>query len=322
MPTKKGQNVCCTCGFTGELAQSGQCATCQQAGKRIIINELLCYANHHIDKSSAQAIWDAISNFYHPDEIKSAKSILWAVYSDILPDTHARRDSVVRPAHEKEVWDIIEAVTKVTEMSDIENGEPFIFVSCDLNRLPNHAPEEIDIASVLQKLIDREKKTVTMEKVVEKNTESITTLFNIQFQPNSYVGAAKREVPCPSSPMSQINMPTSPQNISAAPPVSIPDSNMQQTQQQQSVLVSTAGPPIQRTNGGARVVRDPNQPPSDTLKQNHMVVAYFPWYFTRRPAWKPRPRRGSGFHAGSPSEVSWKICNNKCGFVFIPRLYP
>ena len=59
-----------------------------------------------------------------------------------------------------------------------------------------------------------------------------------------------------------------------------------------------------------------------SLKQNRMVVAYFPWYFTRRPAWKPRPRRGSGFHAGSPSEVSWKICNNKCGFVFIPRLYP
>ena len=60
----------------------------------------------------------------------------------------------------------------------------------------------------------------------------------------------------------------------------------------------------------------------EVLKQNHMVVAYFPWYFTRRPAWKPRPQRGSGFHAGSPSEVSWKICNNKCGFVFIPRLYP
>ena len=58
------------------------------------------------------------------------------------------------------------------------------------------------------------------------------------------------------------------------------------------------------------------------LKQNHMAVAYFPWYFTRRSAWKPRPRRGSGFHAGSASEVSWKICNNKCGFVFIPRLYP
>ena len=54
------------------------------------------------------------------------------------------------------------------------------------------------------------------------------------------------------------------------------------------------------------------------LKQNRMVFAYFLWYFTRRPAWKPRPRRGSGFHAGSPSEVSWKICNNKCGFCFYP----
>ena len=52
-----------------------------------------------------------------------------------------------------------------------------------------------------------------------------------------------------------------------------------------------------------------------------MVVAYFPWYFMRRPAWKPRPRGGSGFHAGSPSEVSWKICNNKCGFAFVPRLW-
>ena len=74
---------------------------------------------------------------------------------------------MARPAHEKEVWDIIEAVTKITEMSDIENGEPFMFVSCDLTRLPNHAPGEINIASVLQRLIDIKKKTVTMEKVVE-----------------------------------------------------------------------------------------------------------------------------------------------------------
>ena len=28
-----------------------------------------------------------------------------------------------------------------------------------------------------------------------------------------------------------------------------------------------------------------------------MVVAYFPWYFTRRPAWKPRPRSRVVGHA-------------------------
>ena len=53
------------------------------------------------------------------------------------------------------------------------------------------------------------------------------------------------------------------------------------------------------------------------LKQNHMVVEYFPSYFTRRRVWKPRPRRESGFNAGSPSEVTRKTFNHICGFVFI-----
>ena len=50
------------------------------------------------------------------------------------------------------------------------------------------------------------------------------------------------------------------------------------------------------------------------IKQNHMIVTYFPWHFARRPPLKPRPRRGSGFHAGSLSEVTWRICNNKLCF--------
>ena len=56
------------------------------------------------------------------------------------------------------------------------------------------------------------------------------------------------------------------------------------------------------------------------MKQNQIVVKYIPLYFTRRPAWKTRP--AGGFHVGSPSEVIWKIFNYKCGFVFIPRLFP
>ena len=115
---------------------------------------------------------------------------------------------------------------------------------------------------------------------------------------------------------------------------------------QEIYLIVGVLPAKHMIHGYFEVVRQPRGPPASTyipgycrnniinkwiiwtsyciriLKQNHMVVAYFPWYFTRRPAWKPRPRRGSGFHAGSPSEVSWKICNNKCGFVFIPHLYP
>ena len=61
------------------------------------------------------------------------------------------------------------------------------------------------------------------------------------------------------------------------------------------------------------------------IKQNHMAVAYFPWYFTRRPAWKPRPRRGSGFHASGswfPCWVAeWSIMENmqqQMWFCFYP----
>ena len=61
---------------------------------------------------------------------------------------------------------------------------------------------------------------------------------------------------------------------------------------------------------------------NEIVKQHHMVVEYFLCYFTRHSAWKPWPRKGSGFHAGSPSEVTRKIFNCKCGFVFIPHLCP
>ena len=43
--------------------------------------------------------------------------------------------------------------------------------------------------------------------------------------------------------------------------------------------------------------------------QNRMIDEYFPRHFTKRPAWEPRPLRGNGVHAGSPSEVTRKVYN-------------
>ena len=50
--------------------------------------------------------------FYHPDDIKTAKTLLCGVDSDILPETHDRRDSYVGAAHEKETSEIIDAMLK------------------------------------------------------------------------------------------------------------------------------------------------------------------------------------------------------------------
>ena len=155
MSSRRATRQCCTCDFTGVLSQRGQCEPCAEAGKRIIVNELLCYTNHSLDRSSVQAIWDAIIIFCHPDEIKAAKTLLWGVYTDILPETHDGRDSYVRAAHEKETSEIIDAMLKISELTD---DEQFQFAALNLTRIPNHAPEEINIAFVLQRLIEIEKK--------------------------------------------------------------------------------------------------------------------------------------------------------------------
>lgn len=260
MPVLRGNRVCYTCGFTGALGQRGQCQACVDSDNRIIVNELLCYARHHVDRSSGQAIWDAITNFYTADEIKMAKGILWSVYDDVLPDTHDRRDSIARSAYEREAWDIIEAMVKLSE-SDTE--EHFIFVAINLNRLPNHAPEEINVASILQRLINVERKTATMERVIEKNTESITTLYDTGVHNNSYANVAARPTSPSSTPGATTAASPPPSSSPVAQSVAIAPAAVSgpAPEPPTRIVVSNAGPPIQRANGGARVVADPTQAP-------------------------------------------------------------
>ena len=115
MSSRRAPRQCCTCNFKGVLNQRGQCEPCAEAGKRIIVNELLCYTNHSLDRSSVQAIWDATINLYHPDEIKTAKTLLCGVDSDILPETHDKRDSYVGAAHEKETSEIMFKISELTD---------------------------------------------------------------------------------------------------------------------------------------------------------------------------------------------------------------
>ena len=44
------------------------------------------------------------------------------------------------------------------KISELTDDEQFQFAALNLTRIPNHAPEEINIASVLQRLIEIEKK--------------------------------------------------------------------------------------------------------------------------------------------------------------------
>ena len=113
------------------------------------MSELLCYVNHHINRCRVQAIWDSVTDFYHPDELKSAKTLLWGIYGDILPDTHERRDSIATGAHQKDTSEMINAMSNI---SATDKEEQSIYLASNFNRLPNHNPDEINIASVLQNI--------------------------------------------------------------------------------------------------------------------------------------------------------------------------
>ena len=67
------------------------------------------------------------------------------------------------------------------------------FVAYEFNRIPNQAQEEINVADILQRVIKLEGKTATMEKVMEKNAENITTLYDISFQTKSYLWRLSRD---------------------------------------------------------------------------------------------------------------------------------
>ena len=68
-------------------------------------------------------------------KLRLQKHFSWGVYTEILPETHNRRDSYVRAAHEKETSEIIDAMLKISELP---NDEQFQFAALNLARIPNH----------------------------------------------------------------------------------------------------------------------------------------------------------------------------------------
>ena len=139
---------------------------------------------------------------------------------------------------------------------------------------------------MLKRLIEIEKKT---QKIVKKNTENITTLYDINFQTNTYAAATQRDtgtrghVAAPAAPSPSSHSPPPPQPQPQPQPQlqsqtseghlfggTVPNtagqnsalpSNRVTTQSDNGdrIVVSTTGTPIRRTNGGPRVVADPNQ---------------------------------------------------------------
>ena len=163
----------------------------------VVMNNLLTYVSFYFSNSSSDAIKNVLRNFYHPKEVSDAKVLLWQVSKDALPPIVIRQDSDLRSAKEADIVDILNAFKKM-DIDDVLLPE---FVCNNMDRIPKYGPEEIDFASVVQRLTAMEDKIVKMfsiddrvtqvERSVCKNDDSIKTLFSLYYQTNSMAAKLK-----------------------------------------------------------------------------------------------------------------------------------
>ena len=94
--------------------------------------------------------------------------MLYDEYSHELGDPQNRQESNSRSKAEKSVKDMYVAFQKIDEMK-VEPG----FAAVDIKRLPNFTPKEMDLTSVLERLVRLENKM--------NNVEGNVSLCRVQY---------------------------------------------------------------------------------------------------------------------------------------------
>ena len=137
---------------------------------------------------------DLVIDFYTPEEIGNAKTILWELYGEeMLGTIPNRQDSVNRGAHEKETDDILSALYTISNDSEPDFVKIQFVANC-FSRLPRVAPEEIDLTSIVMRLTQLERNQTSLERKVASNVDNISAVMEAQFQLNGYSAVAQRQV--------------------------------------------------------------------------------------------------------------------------------
>ena len=147
-----------------------------------------------VKNSSCDAIKRVVIDFYTPEEIGNAKTILWELYGEeMLGSIPNRQDSVNRGAHEKETDDILSALYTISNDSEPDFVKIQFVANC-FSRLPRVAPEEIDLTSIVMRLTQLERNQTSLERKVASNVDNISAVMEAQFQLNGYSAVAQRLV--------------------------------------------------------------------------------------------------------------------------------
>ena len=128
----------------------------------LFINELLSYVAHYRNKSNGENLRRAVLSSYVGADIREAKELLCATFRSSISDNSLlteRRDSSTRPAHEADLDDVIGLFDHLDVQGHLQEA---LFVAVDLDRLPKYAPEELNVAAVVER---QQKLDATVEKL-------------------------------------------------------------------------------------------------------------------------------------------------------------
>jgi hypothetical protein len=132
-----------------------------QKASKLVCNEMLAYVACFRNKANADSLRRVVLACFSPEDICAAKKLMYFEFQDELVDSMVwteRRNSTSRAAHEAETDDILAIFDILDAKSTFES---YLFIGTNLAILPKYGPEEINIATI----VDRQAR---MEATVNK----------------------------------------------------------------------------------------------------------------------------------------------------------
>ena len=142
----------------------------------LYINELLSYSSYYVNNSNVHNIKKIITNFYDPEEVLSAKKLLWDLKPDPLGQWTDRKTSEKRSSAEANINDIFDALLLLDSSGDIT------FVALNMEKIPERHPEEINLVSMINRISDLEKKIKENENTLSAHEIDLFQLRSLNLE--------------------------------------------------------------------------------------------------------------------------------------------
>lgn len=154
VPPKSRSTVTRSSGSTSSASATAAVAAVTDTGSSpgLILNEVLAYTSFYRRRANIDALKRVALSTFLPCVISEAKKTLVTRFRAAIDPTSQilseRRSSTVRAAHEVEMDDIIGILDILDTQCAIDN---VIFVAANFEIMPKFGPEEINIASVVER---------------------------------------------------------------------------------------------------------------------------------------------------------------------------